>query len=163
MQQGMDSGGTCWSGYVGCMQGTGQRVVEGERMWVTATAPTSSHNETLFFLFYCALCLLRLFLALQVCNLKDGGLGHKPPLVSVVGDVHRGQLTLHFFDKSAVLHQIKTKCSYNNPDLNWIWQKLHSKGKVTVWEIAGNGHAMRSTEICLEARDRAIICAEPTT
>lgn len=66
MQQGMDSGkATRWA--------TEQRG--SKRMWVSATAPTSSHNETLFF------CpaghfLLRVFLALQVCNLGDGGSGH---------------------------------------------------------------------------------------
>lgn len=36
----------------------------------------------------------------------------KPLLAFVVGNVHRGLLTLHFFNKSALVQQIKTKCWY---------------------------------------------------
>lgn len=86
----------------------------------------------------------------------------KPLLPFVVGNVHRGLLTLHFFDKSALFQQIKTKCWYNNPDFNWRVKPL-SKGRVAVWELALNGHAVRSFEICSGAGDTAAIWAEPTT
>lgn len=86
----------------------------------------------------------------------------EPLLEIVVGKVHRGLLTLHFFDKSALFQQIKTKCWYNNPDLNWQ-VKPCSKARVAVWEIAQYGHAVRSFEICPGAGDTAAIWTEPTT
>lgn len=49
VQQGMDGRkAPWWSGHVGCVRHW-SRGGGSERMWVTATAPTSSRNETLFF------------------------------------------------------------------------------------------------------------------
>lgn len=70
VHHGIDTGTLIWD-----MRGQADREGGSQRMWVIATAPTSSHNETLF------LCLtghflLRVFLALQVCNLREGGSDH---------------------------------------------------------------------------------------
>lgn len=70
-----------------------------ERMWVSSTAPTGSHNETLFFCL-AKHFLLRVFLALPACNLGAGGSRPvlSPFLAFVVGAAY------------IAFHQMKTKC-----------------------------------------------------
>lgn len=70
-----------------------------ERMWVSSTAPTSSHNETLFFCL-AKHFLLRVFLALPACNL--GARGSRPVLSPFLAFV-AGAAYIAF-------QQMKTKC-----------------------------------------------------